>query len=92
MTTDSDVRDGLPYPADVEGADPIGHGIYVLWMREQFEMLWHHPKCRAWARVLFGEGHHYCESMTPLTIRGSLLCPMGCGTHGFITNGRWVPA
>lgn len=30
-------------------------------------------------------------SKEPLTISPSLLC-RGCGTHGFITNGQWVPA
>lgn len=27
----------------------------------------------------------------PLTVVPSLLCT-GCGTHGWITDGRWVPA
>lgn len=27
----------------------------------------------------------------PLTVSPSLLCP-NCGTHGFITDGRWVQA
>lgn len=30
------------------------------------------------------------ESWEPLTISPSLLC--GCGDHGFIRNGVWVPA
>lgn len=29
-------------------------------------------------------------SLDPLTVTPSLLCH--CGDHGFITNGRWVPA
>ena len=31
------------------------------------------------------------ESLDPLTISPSLLCLL-CGDHGFIRNGRWVPA
>lgn len=30
------------------------------------------------------------ESMDPLTLSPSLLC--ACGDHGFIREGRWVPA
>ena len=30
------------------------------------------------------------ESLDPLTISPSLLCQ--CGDHGFIRDGRWVPA
>lgn len=30
------------------------------------------------------------ESWEPLTISPSVLCP--CGDHGFIREGRWVPA
>jgi uncharacterized protein DUF6527 len=30
------------------------------------------------------------ESWDPLTISPSILCD--CGNHGFIRNGRWVPA
>lgn len=31
------------------------------------------------------------ESWDPLTISPSLLCTV-CGNHGFIRNGRWIPA
>ena len=31
------------------------------------------------------------ESWDPLTLFPSLLCRL-CGDHGFIQNGRWVPA
>lgn len=33
----------------------------------------------------------HVESWTPLTLSPSLLCRM-CGDHGFIRDGRWVPA
>ena len=31
------------------------------------------------------------QSWEPLTLSPSLLCPL-CGDHGFIREGRWVPA
>lgn len=31
------------------------------------------------------------QSWEPLTVKPSLLC-LTCGNHGFVTNGRWVPA
>lgn len=31
------------------------------------------------------------ECMDPLTLSPSILC-RGCGNHGFIRQGRWVPA
>lgn len=34
---------------------------------------------------------HTIEQRQPLTIAPSILCS-DCGTHGFIRNGRWVPA
>lgn len=43
-----------------------------------------------------GHGHPAWElvSKDPLTISPSILCvpPHGCGIHGFITDGKWVPA
>jgi len=35
-----------------------------------------------------GDGHTI-ESLDPLTISPSILCP-DCETHGFIRNGRWA--
>ena len=37
------------------------------------------------------DGGHFIQQREPLTITPSILCP-DCGTHGFITNGRWVKA
>lgn len=31
------------------------------------------------------------HSLNPLTVTPSLLC-LDCKAHGFITNGKWVPA
>jgi hypothetical protein len=39
---------------------------------------------------LSGHGWHL-ESEEPLTISPSLLC-RACGHHGFIRDGKWVPA
>ena len=36
--------------------------------------------------------HHWkLESETPLTLTPSLLCPV-CHHHGYIREGKWVPA
>lgn len=47
----------------------------------------------ALARVEFSPGHHTIVSEDPLTISPSLLCPdPSCGFHGYIRDGKWVPA
>lgn len=38
-----------------------------------------------------GEGHWTQESVEPLTLAPSLRCTM-CGDHGFVRDGKWVPA
>ena len=42
-------------------------------------------------RLQLEDGGHRITSREPLTIEPSIHCP-DCGTHGFIRNGRWVPA
>lgn len=42
------------------------------------------------ARELFRGPFWQVESWDPLTLSPSLLCH--CGDHGFIKQGRWVPA
>lgn len=37
-----------------------------------------------------GRGHTVISD-DPVTIVASILCP-DCGTHGWVTDGRWVPA
>lgn len=69
----------------------LGFGVFGLW-RPDGMFLWKHPACRSWAEVRFGGPHHTLDSRDPLTMSPSLLCPMGCGTHGYIKQGRWVPA
>jgi hypothetical protein len=41
----------------------------------------------------WGNRHAYwtVESLEPLTISPSVLC-VTCGDHGFIREGRWIPA
>lgn len=68
----------------------IGHGVQVWWAG--LELLWKHPECRAWSRIELGGTHHRLIDLDPLTLEPSLLCPQGCGKHGFIRKGRWVPA
>jgi hypothetical protein len=31
-------------------------------------------------------------SVEPPTLQPSILCGCGCGSHGWITSGKWVPA
>lgn len=38
-----------------------------------------------------GAGHTLTGSPEGPTVRASILCP-DCGTHGFITDGRWADA
>ena len=43
-------------------------------------------------RKVFGDDHVWqVVSWEPLTLSPSLLC-MQCGDHGFIRDGKWVPA
>ena len=77
----------------------IGHGVSV-----RVQGLWwtHHTPsgeaCEASGyipvRLPSEPGPERCwvlESSFPLTLSPSLLCNR-CGTHGFIREGRWVPA
>jgi len=47
-------------------------------------------QCRRSPRTI---GAHTIVSRDPLTIRASLVCDEpGCTWHGWVTDGRWVPA
>lgn len=39
-----------------------------------------------------GVGLHTLVQRDPLTLTASLYWPDCCGLHGFITDGKWVPA
>lgn len=45
----------------------------------------------SWIDITSGEKHRLvCAD--PLHVEPSILCPAGCGDHGFVRDGRWVPA
>lgn len=87
----------MPHPEQHD----IGHGIKIMWDEDGRGLYWQHPECRAWMPLRFSPdprstGHLLMKggptTMNELTVAGSLLCPKGCGKHGFIKDGRWVPA
>ena len=43
------------------------------------------------APILTAGGHTVTATANGTTVNPSILCP-GCGTHGFIRDGRWVAA
>ena len=80
------------------GDHDLGSGVVIHWDADGRGFAWRHPACRAWATLRFqpdpaSTGHQLVrggpDDTTRLTIVGSLLCPMGCGTHGVIEDGRW---
>jgi hypothetical protein len=85
----------------MEREHDIGHGVTVRWDDDGQGITWKHPGCRAWSTLRFrpdakSTGHVLLAGSPiaapeKLTIQGSLLCPGGCGFHGHIRNGRWVP-
>lgn len=86
----------------------LGDGIHRAGWDEQEghprNLFWAH-RCRddhyslGMIDVTSGQ-RHTLISEDPLNIGGSLLClivdthhgPNGCGEHGFIRDGRWIPA
>jgi hypothetical protein len=90
------------------GADDaidLGHGIAIVWDSDGHGILWHHPnrpghRC-AWAFARFlpdplSRGHRIVSGgpndIAHFTVEGSLLCPECGGHHGWIRDGRWIPA
>ena len=91
----------MTYPADEPGVVALGDDVYLLWDADGRGFLWHHAACRPWAALRFvpdphSTGHTLlaggADDLANLTVGGSLLCPMGCGRHGFVRAGRWIPA
>lgn len=82
----------------------IGDDVTIRWIDDGAGIVWKHPplpQCHAWAWLYFkpdqrSTGHVLkaggADDLEHLTIGGSLLCPGGCGTHGEIKNGRWIPS
>ena len=86
------------WPAGEPGVIDLGSDVYLRWDADGRGFAWHHTACRAWAVLRFrpdpqSTGHELLsggpDDWMHLTIRGSLLCPMGCGKHGVIEVGRW---
>jgi hypothetical protein len=80
-------------------AKEIGHGVSVTWMQDGTGIYWSHPGCKPWFWLKFmphpeSTGHTLVtkggDFLEHLTIQGSLLCPRGCGFHGWVTDGKWV--
>jgi hypothetical protein len=83
---------------------PIGHDVYIEPRRmPDSDMVvgvaYKHPDgkggtCEGWVpfkdRYMPGQGWDVV-SESPLTLSPSLLCRI-CGHHGFIRDGKWVPA
>jgi hypothetical protein len=85
---------------DFDKLEDLGHGVAIqrMFLDGHLEGLaYFHERCT------YGEGQSYIplkphnkegwvvESENPLTLSPSLLC-RSCGFHGFIKQGRWVPA
>ena len=88
----------MTYPAGEPGVRDLGGGVFLRWDEDGRGFTWHHPTCRAWSTLRLrpdprSTGHELVAggpaNMEKLTIRGSLLCPGGCGFHGVIEDGRW---
>lgn len=82
----------------------IGHGVCIERRRlhdsdEVVGIAYKHPNglggtCEGWIafkdRYITGQGWTVLSD-EPLTLSPSLLCKL-CGHHGFIRDGKWVPA
>ena len=94
--------------APPDDAIDIGAGVRIKFSEYEGEAAgineWHLKKdgtwCRGWVAFhnsAWGRQFKSREvgwnvvSHDPLTLTPSILCRV-CGHHGFITNGRWVPA
>lgn len=73
---------------------------------ERFGFVWEHDDAKRPGERCMGSGHFDGEvqrelvsertrwtvvSFEPISLTPSLLCG-ACGAHGFVTNGKWVPA
>jgi len=82
-------------PPDATGDLDIGGGVIIRLDEDGGGLIWRHPACRAWMTLRYkpdpaSTGHVLVQPWPELTIEGSLLCPAGCGMHGWIRGGRWV--
>lgn len=85
--------------SDPDGFTDLGHGVRVFTLIADGEpsgLVLNHPHRdngqRCSARVGWGKhGPHTLVSLDPLHVEASVLCQW-CGLHGFIRDGKWVPA
>lgn len=52
---------------------------------------WHTPTNMPARWQLSACGNHTVVQVDPLTLVNSLACEDGCPSHGWITDGRWIP-
>lgn len=91
------MSDTAPDPAWIDA----GHGV-SFWVRAERHRLYYRHDCPMFGRnplpIAFdvpendwipADGKWQVESLDPVTVSPSLLCP--CGHHGFLRNGRWEP-
>jgi hypothetical protein len=64
-----------------------GAGRNILWLHRCLEDRW----SVSWIDIASGQMHHIVVE-DPLTLEPSLLCPVGCGDHGYIRAGQWEAA
>jgi hypothetical protein len=95
-------NDWPPTTGDWEGVDWIDAGEDV-WISRPAEIRYNATEKRlgSWwaargsglATIFYGEPHHTLVSAEPLTVTPSILVRGGrVQRHGYITDGRWVPA
>lgn len=69
-------------------------GVHVWWQHDCTDPIKALHGSRLRTDFMLPQGHGTFWTVVqrePLTLTPSILCT-GCGCHGFITNGEWVPA
>lgn len=64
-----------------------GSARNIMWLHKCKDGKW----SSGWIDLTSG-ARHRLVSEEPLHIEPSILCPVGCGDHGFVREGRWVSA
>lgn len=91
----------MTYPEGEAGVVDLGGRHFALPIVDQgitVGYLWWHDcatKLRGWSWLGRSGGRHSghrIESADPIHIEPSILCPSGCGDHGFVREGRWIAA
>lgn len=79
------------YPANEPGIIAIGGSHFLRPDPSGAYLWWHGCSAKGWRGVGEPLSRHVVTSRHPLTIHGSLLCPV-CGAHGYVENGKWRQA